>query len=165
MSRLIDGYCRILKMVAVALLAVMVALVFSNVILRYAFNTGITIAEELSRWLFMWLTFLGSISALREHQHLGTDTLTSRLGPKARQGCYLAANLLMLWVCWLIFSGSLAQTRLNWNVTAPSSGLSLAWFYSAGIVFSVSAAIILVEQIVSLLRGHVPARANGEEQA
>lgn len=165
MKRLLDHYCRALKVVAVLLLVGMVLLVFGNVVLRYLFNTGITIAEELSRWLFIWLTFLGSIYALREHQHLGTDTLISRLPPRGRQICLIVANLFMLWVCWLIFSGSLAQTRLNWNVTAPSSGFSLAWFYSCGIVFAVSAAVILIEQTISLLRGNIPLTATAEEQA
>lgn len=165
MKTVLDYYCRGLKLIAICLLAIMVVLVFGNVVLRYAFNTGITISEELSRWLFMWLTFLGGIYALRERQHLGTDTLVSRLSPKARQICLIGANLFMLWVCWLIFSGSLAQTQLNWNVTAPSTGFSLAWFYSAGIVFGVSAAVILIEQIISLLRGNIPSAASAEEQA
>lgn len=165
MKRLLDLYCRALKWIAVLLLFIMVLLVFGNVVLRYAFNSGITVAEELSRWLFMWLTFLGSIYALREHQHLGTDTLISRLPPRGRQVCLIVANLFMLWVCWLIFSGALAQTRLNWAVTAPSSGFSLGWFYSAGIVFAVSAAVILIEQIISLLRGNIPLSATAEEQA
>ena len=64
----------------------MVVLVFGNVVLRYAFNSGITVSEELSRWLFVWLTFLGAIVALREHGHLGTEVLVSRLGPRGRQG-------------------------------------------------------------------------------
>ena len=63
-------------------LAVMVVLVFGNVVLRYRFNSGITVSEELSRWLFVWVTFLGAIVALREHAHLGTDALVSRL-PRA----------------------------------------------------------------------------------
>ena len=45
----------------------MVVLVFGNVVLRYVFNSGIAVSEELSRWLMVWLTFLGAIVALREH--------------------------------------------------------------------------------------------------
>jgi TRAP-type C4-dicarboxylate transport system permease small subunit len=63
----------------------------------------------------------------------------------------------MLFVCWLLFDGALEQTRLNWDVTAPSSGLSLGWFYLAGVVFAVSAAAILVVELVRLLTG----RADG----
>ena len=51
MGRIIDIYCRILKCTIAVCLAVMVVLVFGNVVLRYAFNSGITVSEELSRWL------------------------------------------------------------------------------------------------------------------
>lgn len=165
MRTLLDQYCRLLKVVAVLLLALMVMLVFDNVVLRYVFNSGITVSEELSRWLFVWLTFLGSVYALREHRHLGTDTVISRLSPRPRQICLIIANGFMLWVCWLIFAGALEQTRLNWNVTAPSSGFSVAWFYGAGVVFSVSAAVVLIEQIVDLLRGHIPVSTTAEDQS
>ena len=61
----------------------MVILVFGNVVLRYGFNSGIAISEELSRWLLVWLTFLGAIVALREHAHLGVDTLVRALSARA----------------------------------------------------------------------------------
>ena len=48
------------------LMAVMVVLVFGNVVMRYVFNSGITLSEELSRWLFVWLTFLGAVIAMHE---------------------------------------------------------------------------------------------------
>ena len=41
MARLLDLYCRLLKAAAALCLAVMVVLVFGNVVLRYAFNSGI----------------------------------------------------------------------------------------------------------------------------
>src|SRR2546423_2066887 len=44
----------------------MMILVFGNVVLRYALNSGITMSEEMSRWLFVWMTFLGAIVALKE---------------------------------------------------------------------------------------------------
>jgi len=64
MQRLIGGYCRLLEYVIAGLLALMVVLVFGNVVLRYVFNSGITMSEELSRWLFVWLIFLGAIIAM-----------------------------------------------------------------------------------------------------
>ncbi|NDY93052.1 TRAP transporter small permease, partial [Ideonella livida] len=60
MDKLLKRYCQALEWALVGLLAVMVVLVFGNVVLRYAFNSGITVSEELSRWAFVWLTFLGA---------------------------------------------------------------------------------------------------------
>jgi TRAP-type C4-dicarboxylate transport system permease small subunit len=133
----------------------MVVLVLGNVILRYIFNSGITVSEEISRWLFVWITFLGATFALREHGHLGTEMLVGRLGTAGKKVCLVIGYALMLLVCWLLFRGALEQAKLNWDVTAPSSGASLAWFYSAGLVFSVSAAAILLNDAFKLLSGRV----------
>ena len=136
-----------------ACMAVMVVLVFGNVVLRYAFNSGIVVSEEISRWLFVWLTFLGAIVALREHGHLGTDMLVGRLGPLGKKVCLVVGYALMLMTCWMLFRGALEQTKINWDVAAPSSGASMAWFYGAGLVFSVSAAGILLNDLFKLLTG------------
>ena len=106
LGRLIERYCRLLEAVIALFLLVMVILVFGNVVLRYAFNSGITVSEELSRWLFVWLTFLGAVVALHEHAHLGTDVLVGRLGTGGKKACLVIGHLLMLWISWLLFKGA-----------------------------------------------------------
>src|SRR5438067_12977510 len=112
MRSLVEGYFHVLKLIVVLCLAVMVVLVFGNVVLRYGFNSGITVSEELSRWLFVWMTFLGAIVALKEHGHLGSDMLVSRLPTLGKKICLVVGQLLMLYVTWLIFKGSLDQARI-----------------------------------------------------
>ncbi len=155
MDKVLKHYCKALEVIIAIFLAVMVILVFGNVVLRYAFNSGISISEEMSRWLFVWLTMLGAIVALREHAHLGTEILVSKLNATGKKICLIVAYGLMLMICWMMFSGSLEQTKINWDVTAPSSGASMAWFYAVGLVFSVSAAAVLLNDIFKVLTGRV----------
>jgi TRAP-type C4-dicarboxylate transport system permease small subunit len=155
MNRLINGYCKLLDALVVLALAIMVVLVFGNVVLRYAFNTGITVSEEVSRWLFVWLVFLGAIVALKEHAHLGTDMLVSRLPVVGKKICLVLGQLLMLYVTWLLFSGSLAQVRINWEVEAPVTGASVGIFYLAGVVFAVSAGVLLLRELWRTLSGQL----------
>jgi len=152
MDSLLRIYCKGLEFVIAACLAVMVVLVFGNVVLRYVFNSGITTSEELSRWCFVWLTFLGGVIALREHRHLGSEVLVSRLGPKGRWTFLIASQLVMLVICWLLFRGALEQTKINWDASAPASGLSMGIFYASGLVFSVSAAAILLGDLAEIAR-------------
>ncbi len=155
MDQLLQRYCKFLQALTALCLALMVVLVLGNVVLRYAFNSGIAVAEEVSRWLFVWVTFLGATFALHEHGHLGTEMLVGRLGPAGKKLCLALGYALMLMVCAMLFRGAWVQTQLNWRVTAPSSGASLAWFYSVGLVFSVSAAVILLNDAFKLLTGRV----------
>jgi TRAP-type C4-dicarboxylate transport system permease small subunit len=154
-NRLIAGYCRLLDGLLALALAVMVVLVFGNVVLRYAFNSGITVSEEISRWLFVWLTFLGAIVALRERAHLGSDMLVSRLGRTGKKVCLVLGLLLMLFITALLLQGSLEQTRINWEVQAPVTGASMAVFYGVGVVFALSALPILAVDLWRVLSGQV----------
>ncbi len=156
MAKAIDLYCQLLKAVIAICLAVMVVLVFGNVALRYIFNSGITMSEELSRWLLVWLTFLGAIVALRQHAHLGVDTLVRLLPPKGRLVCFFASYLLMLYADWLLTLGSWKQTVITFADQAPATGLSVGlFFYSSGVVFGVSAAVILIYDLLGVITGRV----------
>jgi TRAP-type C4-dicarboxylate transport system permease small subunit len=155
MKKMLDVYCRMLEGVIALLLAVMVVLVFGNVVMRYGFNSGITLSEEVSRWMFVWLTFLGAIVALKEHGHLGSDMLVSRLSPAGKKACLVLGHLLMLYITWLMFSGSLAQARINLDVEAPVSGASVGIFYASGVVFAVSAAVILLRDLWLVVSGQL----------
>ena len=156
MAKAIDLYCQVLKAVIAICLAVMVVLVFGNVALRYIFNSGITMSEELSRWLLVWLTFLGAIVALRQHAHLGVDTLVRTLPPKGRFVCFIASYLLMLYADWLLTLGSWKQTVITFADQAPATGLSVGlFFYSSGVVFGVSAAVILIYDLLGVITGRV----------
>ena len=147
------AYCKLLELLLVLLLAAMVLMVFGNVVLRYGFNSGITFSEELSRWAFVWMTFLGAIVALKDNGHLGTDMLVGRLGPKGKKVCLGVAETLMLYAVWLLLSGSWAQTRISWEVEAPVTGWSMAWLPIAGIVFAISAAVFHALKLVKLATG------------
>jgi TRAP-type C4-dicarboxylate transport system permease small subunit len=62
----------------------------------------------------------------------------------------------MLFICWLIFQGTLAQVRINWDSTSAAMEVSMAIFYGAGLVFSVSGGVILLNDLWRLLSGQLP---------
>ena len=155
LGKLIAKYCQFLSWLMAASLALMVVLVFTNVVLRYALNSGIAVSEELSRWLFVWLTFLGGIVALHERAHLGTDILVSRLSAGGKKICLGLGHLLMLFVCWLLFKGSLDQVKINWDASSAAMEVSMGIFYSCGLVFAVSGAVILLMDFWRLITGQM----------
>lgn len=153
MSRLVDAYFTLLKILCALLLAGMVVLVFGNVVLRYGFNSGITLSEEVSRWMFVWLTFLGSIIALRERGHLGVDALVRRLPLWGKKLCFVASHSLVIYAIVLFVMGTWQQTLINWDVVAPASGASVAVFYGVGLVFGVSTIPLLLADLWRVLSG------------
>jgi TRAP-type transport system small permease protein len=166
LQKLIDLICRVFSLLMVICLVLMVLMVFGNVVLRYGFNSGLTVSEELSRWMFVWMTFLGAVVAVRDHAHLGTDALVSRLPPAGKKACFVAAHLMMLAMCWLMFRGAWQQTVINYGTTSAVMEASMAWFYAAGLVFSVLAALILLNELGRLLTGKIsPAQLIGVSES
>lgn len=155
LQKILDRYCRFLSALMVLALALMVVLVFANVVMRYAFNSGITVSEELSRWLFVWVTFLGAIVAMHEGAHLGTDMMVSRLSVKGKKVCLVLGHLLMLYICWLLFKGSLDQVKVNLESTSAVMEIPMAVFYASGMVCAVSGAVILANHLLRLVRGEL----------
>lgn len=154
-TAIVDWICRLFSLLMVVFLAAMVVMVFGNVVLRYGFNSGITISEELSRWLFVWMTFLGSFVALRRHRHLGTNVLTAHLGPLGQKLCFAASRLLMLGACGLVAWGGWTQTVLNRNTTSAVMEASMALFNSSAVVFAGLAAVVLLNELWLLARGQL----------
>ena len=158
MHKAIHAVYRLLEVAMALALAAMVLMVFGNVVLRYAFNAGITVSEELSRWLFVWMTFLGAVVALKDHAHLGSDMLVSRLGPTGKRLCLGLGQALMLYITWLLLSGSWAQTLINLEVQAPVTGWPMAIVYASGIVFALGSGAILLAQFWRTLTGRLSER-------
>ena len=155
MRRVIDAVSRALEFAIAAALAAMVVLVFGNVVMRYGFNSGITVSEELSRWLFIWGTFLGALVALREHGHLGMDLVVSRLPPGGKRACLVLSHALMLGIVGMLAKGGWEQVRINWDVAAPTTGWSMAIVHSASVVFAVIASLILLVDLGRLFTGQL----------
>jgi TRAP-type C4-dicarboxylate transport system permease small subunit len=155
MNKLMGKYCLALSWLMAAALALMVVLVFTNVVMRYAFNSGIAVSEELSRWLFVWLTFLGAVVAMHERTHLGSDSLVSRLSVRGKKICLFLGHVLSLFMCWLLFKGALDQVIINLTTTSAAMEVSMAIFYACGLVLSVSGALILLNDLWRLVTGQL----------
>jgi len=153
MIRIIDWYFRLLRFAVFACLSSMVILVFSNVVLRYVFRSGITFSEEFSRWLFVWLTFFGAIIAMREHTHLGMDSFVTRLPIWGKKVCYVLSHLLMILCCVMLLLGGWPQTVINMETESAATGLPASLLYGIILIFGISAICILLNDMYLVLSG------------
>ena len=69
--------------------------------------------------------------------------------------CLVVGHLLMLYTTWLLFSGSLAQARINLNVEAPVTGASMAFVYGTGVVFALFAMLLLLRDLWRIVTGRL----------
>ena len=104
MNKLVDKLFKGIDYFTGILTGLMVFFVFLNVVLRTFFNAGLTWSEELARYLFVYVTYIGAISAMRANAHLGVDTLISRMKPQVQMVMYIVSQtiiaiLMIILVC------------------------------------------------------------------
>ncbi len=140
---------RAVEALAAAMLAVMVIMVFGNVVLRYGFNSGIAVSEELSRFLFVWLVFMGSVLAARRREHLGMDSFRNLFGPAGRRVLDIAAEVIVVALSALFLWGAIQMAMLTADDSLPITGLPRWTIYAAAIV---SGGGILLVSLVHLFQ-------------
>lgn len=129
--------------ILVAVLGVMVTLVFGNVVLRYGFNTGIVFSEEMSRFLFIWITLIGALIVMKDSAHLGMSSVISRLGERGQRICRFTADLLTFACCVILVHGSWKQVVLGMDDLAPVTNIPMGVIQSSLLIASIGMALVL----------------------
>ncbi len=155
MQRLIDGFFKLLEFLVVLCLFSMVIMVFGNVVMRYAFNSGILMSEEMSRYAFIWLTYIGAMIAMREGGHLGVDTLIKKLPLLGKKICVFLSESLMLFCNVLFLWGTYQMHELQVTNVSPVAGLSMIWVYGVGYVVAVVMGAFNVAKLWRLFTGQL----------
>ena len=159
MQKAIDGsihwFYKLLELLVVLCMVAMVVMVFGNVVLRYGFNSGLLISDEMSRYCFIWLTYIGAMVAMHEGGHLGVDTLVKHLPLLGKQVCLFLSESLMLLCNGLFFLGTWKMHELQVTNVSPVVGISMIWIYGIGYVVSVVMGIINLNVLYRLLTGQI----------
>ncbi len=153
MKKFNDLFFRLAEITLVLMLSAMVIMVFGNVVLRYGFNSSIISSEELSRFLFIWITFLGAVVTLRDNAHLGLDSVVRKLGLTGKKIAFTLSNVMMLGCCVLMFYGTFKQHGINATTKSAVMELPMSWVYGVGYVASIAMGLIIAGKLLRLVRG------------
>ena len=155
MQAIVRYFFKLLEVLVVVFMIAMVVMVFGNVVLRYGFNSGISISDEMSRYCFIWLTYVGAMVAMREGGHLGVDTLVKHLPIHGKKVCLFLSETLMLLCNGLFFLGTYKMHELQVTNISPVVGISMIWVYGIGYVVGIVMGIINLRVLYRLLSGTI----------
>ncbi|ROZ69597.1 TRAP transporter small permease [Ramlibacter sp. WS9] len=139
----------------IALLATMVVLVFGNVVLRYAFNSSIVFSEEVSRFVFMWLTLIGALVVMKDKAHLGMSSVVDRLGETGQRVCRFASDSLVFACCVLLAHGTWKQVVIGMDNRAPVTDVPLGLVYLCLLISSAGMAMLVAHSMWRQLAGRM----------
>lgn len=132
-------------------LAVMIILVFMNVVLRYFFSTGFEWSEEIARLCFIYLVYLGTIGAMRDNQHLIIDSLLTRIPAFYQKIVYFLVQVGIIWIMTVLTMGSWQLVIQNLNDRWVATQFPIFLVYAIGVVTGISIIIIALVNIYRLI--------------
>ncbi|HEV7913632.1 MAG TPA: TRAP transporter small permease [Albitalea sp.] len=138
----------------IAMLGSMATIIFANVALRYLTNQSIEWAEEVSRHLMIWLTFLGAGPVLRYGGHIAIDNLQDGVPRAAAIGLRVLISVLLLgFFGFMVWYGGLYMLRAQ-NQTTAATQISFAYVYAAMPI----GGILLIAHWLLIVRGYLRER-------
>jgi len=143
MEKLLHTLDLILDWLAMALLGVLLVVVGLQIFSRYVLNHSLFWSEELARYLFVYLVFLGAAIMLRQKRHIQVSFFAKRLAPSLQVIVAIFVDLILLAFVVLVFWQSLRLSAMVWTVL--TAALLIPWTYVyLGILLSMAAMILVV---------------------
>ncbi len=155
LKTLADALTRALEVLMVLCLVVMLVMVFGNVVLRLVWNTGIDLSEEIPRFAFVWMTFLGAVVGMRRRAHLGVDMLVQALPLLGRKICWGISQAVMLVCCIYMVYGTYLQHDIIAGNASPVAQLSMLWVLGVSYITGTAIGIICASNLLRLFAGTV----------
>lgn len=130
-ERLLDLSELVLAALCVVAFVTMFVLGIATVVFRYVIESSLAFPDELIRYLFIWMIFLGSAIAFRRNMHAAIGVAVAHLPPSLKRAALILATLACVVFFAVLFrSGLLLTIRVQTQIS-PALEVSMAWVYGA----------------------------------
>lgn len=150
----------IFKTVMVAMLVVLVVSVGTNVFGRFVLDSSLAVSDQLARFLFVWVIFLGAALAHLHREHIEVDFLVQRVPPIVRRALVVVQELLILVLVVALLLGA-REVLATSPGTMPLLGIPYNWMNFS---VPVAAAVMGLVSIYRLVTVFTPARPDSSKE-
>lgn len=145
----------------VFLLSVMVIVISAQIMMRFILGSSIGWSEELARYCFIWLVFIGISYGVKKQRHISIDAIYRLLKGKQRVILHIIVNMLFLSfaVILLIYGGKISNQIYLWGQNSPALQINMGLVYMAAPVSMLLTSWRIIQQLLQ----HFRTIRNGEE--
>ena len=131
---------KVLLTICFLLMLAMVTIIFTQVIARYVFSNSLTWSEEVGRYVFVWITFLGAALAVRNKAHVALDVLVVRLPLTLRVPIIAFGYVAMMVLAGIMIYASITMINMGSRQVSAALQLPMKYVY---MILPVSGALII----------------------
>ena len=144
------GVDRLVSGIVMTLLIGMIITTSAGVLWRYGFNSALSWSEELSRFLLVWVSFLGAAMATYRGSHIGIAVVFDRLPARARLWVGRIVDVMVICYMVAVLAGGIKMLPFVHVRVAATLPFHMNVPY---LVMPVSAGLIIFYMLVHLLAG------------
>ena len=150
-STVVAALLAVAKVLIIAISVVMIIVTLAQVIFRYVIAAPLPWSEELARYCFVWIVFLGGAVGLSRGIHLGVDLLVNAMPAPVRRGLDALTSVLIAAFAATVIYASFPVLNMNMFQRSPALGIQMTYIYMAipismGLIF-----LICGERVVRYL--------------
>ncbi|MDR1977466.1 MAG: TRAP transporter small permease [Synergistaceae bacterium] len=140
-----------------------VALIFTQVVMRYVFRDSLSWSEEMARYLFVWQAWIAASFATKRSRHINLDIVVNLCPPKGKEVLFWVAHL--TWLAFTLFltwkSAGLARLVFSRKTISAALQIKMGWVYLAVPV----GCALMSFRLLQILAAKLSARAIRAEEA
>ncbi|MBA3042787.1 MAG: TRAP transporter small permease [Alphaproteobacteria bacterium] len=152
MFKLVDEHLE--EAVVVALMAMMSALIGLQIFMRYVMGASLSWSEELSRYFFIWATYIGIAYAVRKDAHIRVTMATDLLSPKGQAVIRILTHIIFgAFALFVMYQGwFMVEKTFRFGQKSASLGMPMGIIYLAPFTGLLLVVLRLIQAIVTDLR-------------
>lgn len=147
-GKIFDLFEKTLNLVLQVLLGTIIVTISYSVLMRYVFSRPPAWAEELSRFIFIWIVMLGAILVTREQSHIEFTILFDRFPKKVKSLVKTLIRLLMLAFCWIMVREGVKIYPIVAEAASPTFAISMGWLYLSVPVGGILMGVFTLENLL-----------------
>ena len=147
------GILLVCKYLLIVIVAVIAVILIAAVVFRYGLDSALSWAEESSKYLMVWLTFLGAPIVMSQFGHANIDVLLNALPGRLQQALLLLVSLVVCATMGIVLWKGIAFAQVGARQVASTFNLSMIWLYLSVPVGSAMTVLVAFEQALQAFVG------------
>ena len=152
------GISGLVRWIIIVLMLVMMVTVSLQIVFRYVFNIPLGWSEEMARFAFVWVSFIGASALMRAREHINVTVFLDRFPPRLQAVAVFIANVGAVICVYFFLVGGIALTTNEWAQLAPATEIPMGWVY---LVIPVSSGLMGIWVVAQTIEAALQLRGKG----
>lgn len=135
-----------------ALIFIMMVDIFAEVIVRYVLKTSLSFSEELGRYLFVWIVFIGMSRCVAYEKHVALDLLPRALKGTPKKVLLILIDVLQIVFFYAVTRGGIALYQIGLRQKSATMRIPMNLVYVCIPICGICSICFLILQLVDILK-------------